>query len=87
MADEDLTRIVGEEFKELFMVYGEACISRENGKECYGKPCACYACRPVGYCVEDHCLDCSGRDEERSFIFCGPPQIDEFGSEEDMAPI
>ena len=33
-----------------------------------GQPCQCVHCRPVGYCVENPCLDCEGPTDG-----CQPP--------------
>ena len=39
-----------------------------------GKPCQCVHCRPVGYCVENPCLDCEGPTDG-----CQPPDEEEGG--------
>ena len=39
-----------------------------------GQPCQCVRCRPVGYCVENPCLDCEGPTDG-----CQPPEDQEGG--------
>jgi len=41
-----------------------------------GLPCQCVNCRPVGYCVEDPCLDCAGPVDG-----CQPPDEDNTNSQ------
>ena len=35
----------GNGFNELYNIFGDDCISDEELKPCYGKPCACMVCR------------------------------------------
>ena len=40
--------------------------------EWHGQPCQCVNCNPVGYCVDDPCLDCTGPSDG-----CQPPDDDD----------
>ena len=68
---------LSEEDKETLRVFGERCISEDERKPCYGKPCACLVCHHEDFfCVEDPCYGCEGKGDERTSGFCVPDDYD-----------
>ena len=51
-------------------------LSDEEGKDCFGKPCAYLSCRHLEYFCIDHdqgpCSVCDGRNEDRTKSYCIP---------------
>ena len=68
------------DYSGLLKIHGEYCLSWEKGKDCYGKPCACNVCGHEEYFYVNYdtgpCLDCNGKDEDRTTEFCIPDEDD-----------
>jgi len=49
-------------------------LSKEEGKECFGRYCACLSCRHEDYfCIDgDPCSVCDGRLKDITTTFCTP---------------
>ena len=75
-----MTNKLEKEFQELYDIFGEGCISNQEDKDCYKKPCACLVCKHEEYfCVTDithPCSLCDGTAVERASEFCVPSESD-----------
>lgn len=61
-------------YEWLLDTHKSDCISHEEDKKCYEKPCACLVClHEDRFCTySDPCWDCNGEDNERRHEFCFP---------------